>query len=38
MTGLRASMEKLSRKSRYCDRLGGEHGKAVKKKKEVRTG
>jgi hypothetical protein len=32
MTGLRESMEKLSRKSRYCDRFGGESGKAVKKK------
>jgi hypothetical protein len=26
--------EKLSRKSRYCDRFRGESGKAVKKKKE----
>ena len=32
VTGLGVNTEKLSRKSRYYDRFGGEHGKAVKKK------
>ncbi|MBT2693998.1 hypothetical protein J7E32_13385 [Bacillus sp. ISL-55] len=29
MTGLGVSGEKLSRKSRYCDRFGGERGKII---------